>query len=146
MIGTKSIERIEHIYSEDPALDRDAEDFAEKWARFRDGSIPAAHVPCKPGCKPTVFHIRGLSRKALLHVLSKQGAEQAMEALALGVVGATDFEHDGRPVVIKRDKSDAGERLSETTLEAFLALPLIVELSARVLSLCDLHPTIGQGF
>lgn len=111
-------EPVEYIYSQDPALDRDAADFAEKWRLYRERGDSSV-LPLKPGQKPAVWRLRQLAgkpRRRLRDFLketqsakggpSETGLYVACQIALAGVSGLRD--QDGREVELVPARDDDG--------------------------------------
>ena len=141
MIGSRSTEKVVHIYSQDPALDRDAESFADAWAEFlKTGD--KSKLPIRDGHTPTLWHIQRLKRKRFLWVLDQPDSHRASEAIAFGLKQVDGFTVDGVPFALGFKKfSDSEDRLSEDTLEILFDPTFFGELGVRILGLSKLPPT-----
>jgi hypothetical protein len=134
VIGIKSLERIEYVCENDPALDKGAEGF--DWAKYIE-SGDHAHIRFRDGCTPSVFSLRRLSRKQYLRTVGRPQMEMISEAVAWGLAGVKGL---GSKADLRFEKTDAGERLSDASLDAVFAPELFAELSLRILSLSGVHP------
>jgi len=141
MIATRSTEKIEHIYSRDPALDAGNPSF--DWQRFLETG-DRKHVPIKEGFTPTVFLLQRLTRKQLTRVLEASTAEHAAEAVSFALKGIKDW---GAPLDFKfaEARGDLGQRVHPETIEKIFAIDLFAELGQRILELSKLDPSVGQG-
>lgn len=129
-----------HVWSEDPAIDRDSPAF--DWVEFlRTGDL--AHVPTVEGGKLTVFKIRPLSRKQFTRVFNLNGLEQLVEAVAYGLREVKDFILDGQAVELKHIKVDGEERVSNDSLDRVFEPLLFTELGTRIVELSRLDPRKG---
>jgi len=133
MIASRSTDSVVHVYSQDPAIDKDHPDF--DWDRFKETG-EMKYLPIKEGQTPTVFQIRRLTRRQFLKVIKSDDAEQFSEAVAYGLRGIKDW---GAPVDLKF-QGDGQERLHPDTLDRIFAVELFVELGARIMELSRLAP------
>lgn len=80
----------------DPAIDRGADEFEQKWKQYTDG---LGEPPLRPGAKPATFRLRHLDdvdRKILRKLLTANGGDVSNELLdaaaALAIIGFTTAE------------------------------------------------------
>lgn len=140
MLELNPLSAADHVYSMDPAIDTDDEKFAEAWRHMLETG-DASRLPLREGRKPTLWRLRRLSREAYLRVLeSPAGARQTVEALAYGLAGVENWSRDGKPVALKWEKGDGGQRLTPDSLDAVFCPQVLPELAARILSLSNLRP------
>lgn len=140
-INRSLVGAVRHVYSRDPALDKDHKDYSP--ALFRDtGDLK--HMPPKEGQRVAVFELKPLPRRRLNRITSAKPAdgdftaEQYNEAVAYGLKAVRDFEVDGAPVELHFDGDGADQRLREKSLDAIYKLTLFIELGSRILEISDL--------
>lgn len=132
---------VKHICLEDPALDKSDKGFSLE--KFRaDGDM--AHMPCKDGQKPTVFHLKSLSMKRLQKLTSMRqldgsfSTEQLGEAVTYGLKRVDDMEVDGSRVELKLETVGGEEKVTRESAEAIFSIALFAELGYRILEISDL--------
>jgi hypothetical protein len=130
-----------YISRHDDAVDRKKMKDAA-WTRFVEGEIEIEKVPLRPGCKPSIFSLRRLSRKQFLSVMDV-GTQmaQAQEAVAYGLVGWENFA-EVQPVT---EPSDLGPRLSEACMDSIFVPEVVRELGLVVIGMSMLGPTKEPG-
>ena len=134
---------IPHVYSEDSALDKsDPSAFKEAWDKFLKQCDPKL-LPVRDGSRLTVFTLRRLSKKQQEYVANLDGVRMCSAAVALGLAGVTDFEVDGRPIVLDFEPSDLGPRVKERQLEEMYDLGLFSQLAVRIMDVSRLDFTLG---
>lgn len=143
MIVRSTIKARNHVWSQDPGLDRSDEDsFDEKWKQFlKDGDVRG--LPTKDGAKLTVFELEPLDRKSFMRTLALSGLEQFNEAVACGLRSVSNFEIDGVPLALERREENGSKRLAQSTLDKIFDPMLFMELGLRLIDLSRLDPTRG---
>jgi hypothetical protein len=146
------VEDYDHIWSKDPALNGEVEDFDELYGRWLEtGDAEVLAQILHPGKEPTVFkvrHLRGLEKRMLRgHVLSEsdpargEWSEAAIATVgAFAIVGASNLRgHDNKPIELRRelDKEAKAWRL---TKEAIIILDdlgegILTEIGMRAFAL-----------
>lgn len=142
MITRSLTSSVKHVWSKDGALDRASPAF-DLAAYHRDGDM--AHLPCLPGCAPTVFTLARLPRRTFVYCADLDGFRRVCEAVAYGVREVAGFVVDGQELSLAHQKSDLGQRLTEASMDALFDPDLFGELAGRVLELSQIDPTRGQG-
>lgn len=161
MISRRVHRTVDHVWTEDPALDKEAEGFAAKWRKFLEtGNVD--ELPLKNGQRPTVFRLASLKREAVLQLsdivhadvksLVRAGNDRVIglaffrsfeAAVSRGLVGVQNFTDDaGRPVSLRFDDDGL---VHKETLEDLLYPELMRELGLRILEISMPGPTRGQG-
>lgn len=144
MIIRSTTKPFKHVWSLDPALDRENEKFEEHWRKFlKSGDV--ASLPLRDGQRPTVFTLIPLNRGLFLRLEKLDGLTSHHEIVAYALKAVDGFEVDGIPV--KLDEKDAGgfKRLTDECLDKLYDPNLFAALSVRVLEVSRLDPTSGQG-
>ena len=140
MIGTRSIDAVEYIFSRDEALDKAHPDY--NWEEYI-ATCDSKYAPLKEGHTPTVFQVRKLSRKQYVKISALPDEQKWGEAIAFGLKGIKNF---CRPVqLLMKNVPELGERLKDDVLDDIFAPELFVELGLRILTLSTLDPKYGQG-
>jgi hypothetical protein len=137
----------QHIWSQDPALDRGHAAF--DFEQYMDtGDVQ--HLPLLPGASPAVFTCKALSRTQMQRVRDKgmtgNLSEGLTEAVAFGVKGWTDFAGaSGTHPAPKFKQTPHGEVLATESLDEIYDLNLIAELGSRIMGASTLTPRKGQA-
>jgi hypothetical protein len=159
MITRRVFQTVQHVFSRDPSLDREAPDFKEAYKRFlSDGEVKG--LPLKNGSPPTVFRLASLKKRAMdrgsdvtlaefraamvspRSVASVAFFRSSAELVQLGLVGADNLaDNDGRPLSLKFDDTAAGKVLSAESLNDILYPDMIIELASRILEISTPDPT-----
>src|SRR3990167_632727 len=132
----------DHVYSDDPAIDREADDWKAQYNAAIETSDPGK-LPLTPGAKPVLWRLRHLSRgerSLVLDLLHGAGANQAADAaVRLALVacsGATDKV--GKAITLKRDGrvgDFVGLRMEALdVIASAYAEQLVAELWGRVIN------------
>lgn len=139
MVARKSARRFAHVFSGDPALDRDHREFEKAWKTFLEDGDPKV-LPCREGRRPTVYHCTTLQREHILSLGNITNPDallvrhDAMVSFALAEVEAM-VDEDGRPYVLT-DKSFeewlGGKRLKPEAMRELFNTVLILELGSRI--------------
>jgi len=140
MIKRSLVKRMNYVWSDDPALDKDASEFAEKWDQFKlDGD--AKKLPLKEGEVVTIFELKPLHRKVFLRALSQTDPmDQFAEAFAHGVKGIAPCEIDGETLVVKFAKPGTeDERLAPEVLDKTFDPVLVCDVGARVMEISRIN-------
>jgi hypothetical protein len=147
MITRSLLAPVEHVWSQDPALDAtDTQRLDDALAEARKtGSITG--LPLREGERPSVFVLRRLSRAAWLRIgRMPSGFEQDSETVALGLVDLRDYTVDRVPVRVElADGGDGLKRVKNDTLDAIYDPFLFRELAERVLEVSRLDPLRASG-
>lgn len=129
-----SVQEYTHVYSDDPALDKDSDSFDHgRWIESGD----AKFLPTKAGMEPTVFrmrHLSSLEHAQLVNIHEKQGvAVAARDAFRRCVRGISDYEfehvHESGSEVVPSDVVDA-----VYYLDGFPPGSIVVEVGLRAVS------------
>lgn len=160
MIAKSIHQKVDHVYSQDPALERAPT--AEEMKAFREQGADA--LPLKPGMKPAIFHLMSLSRRAykmlsqtsLLEVQRhlQPGTGNAIdlaffgireEAVRFGLVGALGLQDSsGGSLRIETEETrGAGRAVTQASMDDLFAFGpgLINELGALIIELSEVPPT-----
>ena len=128
-------DEFEYISLHDDALDGDAEDFAEKFAMYREGTKDSP--PLKEGKEPTRFILRPLVDAQLRGKLEGVREEHGRSAwfiatacVCLRSASGLKYE-DGKPFKIKHDRVDGYETVIKEQQD-LLGAPLLTELGMIV--------------
>jgi hypothetical protein len=144
LIVRSTLKSWNHVWSQDPALDRDADGFDEKWQSFlKTGDVRG--LPVREGEKLAVLEIEPLNRKDYMRVLGMSGIEQFNEAVACGLRSVTNWEIDGVPLVLERKEDGNTKRLSVPSLDKIFDPYLFTELGLRILDVSRLDPLRARG-
>jgi hypothetical protein len=134
------VDEFSFISSMDEAVDRDADDFEEKYVRYREGTVPMP--PLKEGVEPTVFKLKPIACKRMLAKIRgiqvDSGNEAALIAAAIGgVKGWTpiaDPERPGKHLKCTPVRDDDGfECLPDNIVDKF-PYALLLELGGVIIS------------
>jgi len=134
MIASRSTDKIEYVYSQDPAINKDSAEY--NWEKFVETG-DRKYLPIRDGHLPTVFSLQRLPRTQFLRVLKMDRVDQASEAVALGL---KDVKNWGGPLELKFKEQDGQDRLTPDTLEKMFAVELFAELGVRIMELSTLAP------
>lgn len=138
MISLRPTVHLKHIYSEDPAIDKQHPDYSwDKYVRTGDRK----YVPVKDGFVPTVFELRPLTRRQYQAVMRCDATALGMEAVAYGLVSVENLSRGDHPVVLKSKPTDLGDRLTDESLDNLFAFDVIGELGLIIISLSAVRPT-----
>jgi hypothetical protein len=145
--GRSLTQTFKHVWSDDPALDKDALD-ADVYAAFLDDG-DASKLPVRPGCELMVFECKPLSAKArhrVLDVWQTKPASAYLEAVQLSIVGWTGFAGvSGTMPAPKMQQIGNAQMLHDDAVEEINDPLLINELGMRILNWSALRPTSGRG-
>lgn len=137
------------VYSGDPALDRDAPNFDEKWKAY-ERTLDASCLPTRPGHALTLFMVAPLTLAQQQHVEDLRWGEKLFETIAYGV-------HDIRNLHAENERGEAsewkwtrergpfGQRLPDSVLELFRDDGLRTEIFLRVRQVCGLAPEVRKS-
>jgi hypothetical protein len=159
--------KVKHVWSRDPALDRDAPELEGALEAYHNGE--QATLPTKEGRQLVVWTLisltdrayRELTRTSLLDGYTKwQEAMQTKiflplieratyaeryEAARRGIVTVENaLDGEGRPFTLKFDDGAGGKVVTGKSMEAIHARfgpRLIAELGQRVIDMCEMDPT-----
>jgi len=119
----------DYVCESDDALDRDADGYAERMERFRDGTD--SDLPLKDGQEPTIFKLKPIASQRTLSLLAdlltREGAATYyVQSCALGLVSAQNLDVD-----IKRTRVDGHMQVTD---ECINQLPgdVLIELGRAV--------------
>ena len=162
MIAKSVHQKVDHIYSRDPALERAPT--AEELKAYRVSGDLAA-LPCKPGMKPAVFHLQSMTRRAyrmlsgtaLLEVQRRlqPGSGGAVdlafyeireEAVRFGLIGALGIQDaEGGAIKLETEGGGGGlpRCLKQSSMDDLYSFGpgLINELGAMIIELSEVPPT-----
>lgn len=138
MIGARAAAVAEYIYSADPSLDGESQDFDVK--KYLE-TFERKHLPTKPGSTPTVFKIHRLRRKRFMAIAGMPESERANAAVAYGVCGIENFRDGHGGMLVPEFVGDGSDRhLTADTLDAIFDSGLFGELMNIVLLYSGLDP------
>lgn len=143
MIGSRSKDPFDHVWSEDKALDRDSPDFnPDKYFQ----TFKPEHMPIREGRTPTKFKIRPLSRKRFIAISGMAPADRANAAVSYGVIGIDNFRlPTGSMLVPEFGGQGADLHLLPTTLDLIFDPSLFGELMTVIMSASGLDPLADAG-
>lgn len=123
-------DEFEYVSKLDEAVDDSADDFDEKWKRYREGA--GSELPLKDGKEPTVWRLKPIADNRtmghLSDLLQREGHVTCfIQAAAIGVVGAQNLE-----LAIKRERIDGHQQLTEEVINA-IPVPILVELGSVIM-------------
>jgi hypothetical protein len=144
MIALRTGNEADFIYPDDPALDTEAPDFAERYQEFTETG-DRSRLPMRDDGTPTVFRVKRMSNKAFEHCLRQQhDVDRLREAVCYGLVKVENFGEPG-VMTLEFEKGDLGEqRLSRKSLEKIYVWDVLQLLGLRILSFQTLPPTKGR--
>lgn len=139
MIGKRSNDIFEHVFSGDDALDLTHPDCNPE--KYRD-TLDRKHLPIKEGRIPTVFKIRPLSRLRFMAISSMPEADRANACVAFGVVGIDNWRipKTGNTLIPEFIGVGADQHLAPATLDAIFAPGLFAELMNIIMHASGLDP------
>jgi hypothetical protein len=115
------VEDFSYISLHDDAIDGDADDFAEEFRKYREGTRPMP--PLKEGAEPTVWTLKPIASAKLRAALDGVRAEhgQAAWALATAAAGIKGVEgvkgEDGKPLKLQFARQDGFHVLADASLD-----------------------------
>lgn len=134
--------RKSHVWSQDPAIDRDHPSFS--WDAFlKDGDLK--HLPKVEGQEYTLFEIGPLTRRQMMRVMSLSGMEQVNEAVAFGLKDVKNYVADGQSVSLEHQNQGDEKRLNQRSLDRIFDPLLFTELGMRIIMLSQLDPLSSRG-
>lgn len=147
MIRRSLLASVKHVWSKDPALDREHADFSPD---LFESTGDFKYLPKFAGQELTVFELAPLSRKQreMVAQLGRQDrtVEALREAVAFGLRGWARFIGDEGTEIEPRFHTAGGERrATEWTLDQLYDAGLFAELGARIVEISALNPRSGQG-
>lgn len=142
MLNIRTTKTRELVLEDDGALDRKAKGFAEAWKAFLDDACPLSTVPMKPGCVPSVFSIRRLTRKEYVYLADMPGARRLEAAVAYGLTGWRGVFEGVEP---KTTKDSYGTRLTDEVLDEIFVSEVFGVVGKAILDMSDLGPSSEQG-
>lgn len=145
----------EFVYEFDEALDRNVEDFDDRYMRFFDTG-DSSHLPLIPGAKPVIWklrHLRGRPYARLLDLHRRSGIggddqtaiEAIYEAAALSLESVDELRDERGDIWEPEQRSEHGVRkLTEQALGQLASIDdgrLILHLGRHVIARCVANPT-----
>lgn len=122
MFKAPTEKRYTHVYSKDPALNTEHEDFNhEVWVDTGDDK----HIPCVSGARPVRFLMKRLStleRRVVEEFSRRQSLAKGLHLmLGFALDGIDPFVVDGKEVEVERvtDRVTDSQRVSDVVIEMF---------------------------
>lgn len=147
MIGLREQTTGTFVFPLDPALDGKNKRFAklyEEHLQKKDWQVLKPVI--KPNNLVTIYHIEQLDPMALRFVLGlKDATAMSVECFAHGVVAIENFGRAGQRQLDRVASDYGGMRLTPEALKSVFAIEPAAAVSAAVIGLSSLDPTIGQG-
>lgn len=138
MIGARSHDPFEHVYTEDPAVDNESTDLDVK--RYFQ-SFDRKFLPVKPGTTPTLFRVRPLSRRRFMAIANLPMADRPNACVAYGVIGVSNFRlPTGSLFVPEFTGSGADQHLTGPSLDQIFDPGLFAELMTVIMTASGLDP------
>lgn len=129
--------KFSYVSANDPALDRDAEDFEESWEKYLEGGL--ALPPIKNGEEPTVFELTPVTDAELsAHIQGKLddtvGQKWAVEMASYCLTGIQNLtDSEGNPFRLKFDRVLGFNKVCKEHRN-LIGKDLLVELGFRVIN------------
>jgi len=139
MIRRSLNKTVEVVWSQDPALDKDAAEFAAAFKRHIEEGADAATLPTKPGEPLAVFEIRPLDPDAWTRCLRMEKHDQDLEVVACGLQSVRGFVTDGKAVSLEVKDG----RVTAASLRLIYDPRLFQEVASRIVVISMLHPFRG---
>jgi hypothetical protein len=138
MIGSRSRDPFDHVYGDDPALDKDSPAFdPQKYFQTFDPK----YQPIRDGRTPTRFKIRPLSRKRYIAIAAMPPNERANAAVSYGVIGIENFRlASGSMLVPEFGGMGSDTHLLPPTLDLLFDAGLFGELMTVIMTASGLDP------
>lgn len=138
MIGARSHDEFEHVYTEDPAVDLDSPDLDTK-KYFQ--TFDRKHLPLKPGSTPTTFKLRPLSRRRFMAISNMPAADRANATVAYGVTAVNNFRlPSGNMFVPEFTGMGSDQHMTGPALDAIFDVQLFAELMTVIMVASGLDP------
>jgi len=138
MIGARSHDPFDHVYSADPAVDGESPELDLK-KYFED--FERKHMPLKPGMTPTTFQLRPLSRRRFMAIANLPVAERPNATVAYGVTNVSNFRlPSGSMFVPEFTGMGADRHLTGPSLDQIFDAGLFSELMTVIMTASGLDP------
>lgn len=103
------VEPFEYISLHDSAMDTECEDFADKFQKYREGSLPAP--PLKDGEEPAVWTLAPIvdaRLKAMLDGVREEHGQAAwaVAVAAAGIKGVSGIKQDGKAFKLRFEREE----------------------------------------
>lgn len=138
MIGARSHDEFEHVYTEDPAIDTESPDLDTK--KYFE-TFDRKYLPIRAGATPTRFKVRPLSRRRFMAISAMPAADRPNATVAYGVTGVSNFRlPSGNMFVPEFTGMGADQHLTGPSLDAFFDPALFSELMTVIMVASGLDP------
>ncbi len=144
MLRASLTSRLRFVWSQDSALNTEAEGFDEAWKTY-EKTVDPAELPVRAGDRLSIFHCERLTREAFYRFQNLVDADRARacdEAIRTSLKAVENVElSDGRPLELEFENGV----VASGSLDRIFHNELFQEMAAFVLMRSRLDPTSGQG-
>lgn len=138
MIGARSHDEFDHVYTDDPSIDLESTELdTKKYFQTFDRKF----LPVRAGTTPTIFRIRPLSRRRFIAISGMPAQDRPTATVSYGVTGVHNFRLPSGNMFVP-EYTGMGQDLHMTgpSLDAIFDASLFSELMTVIMLASGLDP------